>query len=256
MDSNSYKFSLKLGLKGSQFISFTPLGKTTDLVLTSDWKDNSFMGNFLPDTNEKLDNGGSMAHWNIIHLNRNYPQSWTGNKYSVQESVFGTNLMIPVDNYQKSYRVARYAILFLVLTFMVFFFVEMLKKIFIHPIQYLLVGIAIIVFYSLLLAFSEHISFNLAYIISAVLTLSLITFYISTSVKSKEIGVLTFGLLAILYTFIFTIIQIQDYALLIGSIGVFTILAFVMYFSRKIDWYNIKIGEEEKLEIEENGPTT
>ncbi|MEN8928379.1 MAG: cell envelope integrity protein CreD [Flavobacteriales bacterium] len=255
MDSTSYEFSLKLGLKGSQFISFTPLGKTTDLVLTSDWKDNSFMGNFLPDTNKKLANGGSMAHWNIIHLNRNYPQSWTGNKYSVQESVFGTNLMIPVDNYQKSYRVARYAILFLVLTFMVFFFVEMLKKIFIHPIQYLLVGIAIIVFYCLLLAFSEHIDFNSSYIISAVLTLSLITFYISTSVKSKEIGVLTFGLLAILYTFIFTIIQIQDYALLIGSMGVFTILAFVMFFSRKIDWYDIKIGGEDKNNVEENEST-
>ena len=111
----------------------------------------------------------------------------------------------------------------------------------------------IIVFYSLLLAFSEHIEFNIAYIISAALTLILITFYISTSVKSKEIGVLTFGLLTILYTFIFTIIQIQDYALLIGSVGVFTILAFVMYFSRKIDWYNIKIGSDEETEIE--GPT-
>lgn len=246
MDSNTYKFSLKLGLKGSQAIYFTPLGKTTDLVLTSDWNERSFGGNFVPDTSELLAKGGYKAHWNIIHLNRNFPQSWIGNKHSISNSLFGADLIIPVDNYQKSYRVARYAILFLVLTFMVFFFVEMLKKVFIHPIQYLLVGIAIVVFYSLLLAFSEHISFNLAYIISAILTLALITFYISTSVKSKEIGVLTFGLLTILYTFIFTIIQVQDYALLIGSVGVFVILAFVMYFSRKIDWYDIKIGKDEE----------
>lgn len=250
LDSSTYKFSLKLGLKGSQAIYFAPLGKTTDLVLTSDWNERSFGGNFVPDTSELLADGGYKAHWNIIHLNRNFPQSWIGNKHSINNSVFGADLIIPVDNYQKSYRVARYAILFLVLTFMVFFFVEMLKKVFIHPIQYLLVGIAIVVFYSLLLAFSEHISFNLAYIISAILTLALITFYISTSVRSKEIGILTFGLLTILYTFIFTTIQVQDYALLIGSIGVFVILAFVMYFSRKIDWYNIKIGKDEE-EIEE-----
>ena len=195
--AKSHKFSLKLGLKGSQSIYFAPVGKTTDVRISSDWSERSFAGNFVPDSSKLLEGGGYQAHWNIIHINRNYPQKWLGNTYNLTESMFGADLIIPVDNYQKSYRVARYAILFLALTFMVFFFVEMLKKVFIHPIQYLLVGIAIIVFYTLLLAFSEHISFNLSYLIAAILTLSLITFYISTSVKSREIGILTFGLLSI-----------------------------------------------------------
>ena len=177
-------------------------------------------------------------------MNRNYPQIWIGSKYQIRESSFGTDLLLPVDNYKKSNRVAKYAILFVVLTFLVFFFVEVLNKVFIHPVQYLLVGIALVVFYSLLLAFSEHMLFNLSYILSSILTLTLVTAYATAILKSKKVGMMIFGILLILYLFIFTIIQLEDYALLIGSIGIFIILSIVMYFSRKIDWYQIKLGEE------------
>ena len=238
---NNYNFNFEIELKGSQNLNFVPVGKTTDVTLTSNWNTPSFSGTYLPDKRE-ITNEGFTANWNILNLNRNFPQLGTGHQYNLQESAFGTDLLLPVDNYKKSYRVARYAILFLALTFMVFFFVEVLNKVFIHPIQYLLVGIAIIVFYTLLLSFSEHIHFNLAYIISAVLTLSLITGYTSAILKSVKVGSLIMGILLVLYTFIFTIIQLEDFALLIGSIGVFLILAIVMYFSRKIDWYNIRIG--------------
>ena len=119
-----------------------------------------------------------------------------------------------------------------------------MSKVFIHPIQYLLVGIAIIVFYTLLLSISEHIKFNLAYIIASILTISLVSLYTFSILKSKQIGLLIFGILLIMYSFIFTIIQLEDYALLIGSLGMFTILCIVMYYSRKIDWYNIKLGKE------------
>lgn len=242
-DSVLHQFSLEIDLKGSQYLYFMPVGKTTDVNLKSNWTTPSFTGTYLPDSREVSEKGFT-ANWNVLHLNRNYPQSWIGTQHNITYSYFGTDLLLPVDNYKKAYRVAKYAILFLTLTFMVFFFVEVLNKVFIHPIQYLLVGIAIVVFYTLLLSFSEHIAFNFAYILASILTLGLITSYTAAILKSKEIGLLIFGILFILYSFIFTIIQLENYALLIGSLGIFIILALVMYFSRKIDWYNIKIGDK------------
>lgn len=244
-DSTAFNFNLDLNLKGSQNINFIPVGKTTDVNLTSNWNTPSFTGTYLPDS-RKVDENGFTAHWNILHLNRNYPQTWINSRHRVYESSFGTDLLLPVDNYKKSYRVARYASLFLVLTFMVFFFVEVLNKVFIHPIQYLLVGIALVVFYTLLLSFSEHIPFNWAYAVSAILTLGLISAYTTAILKSKPLGLMIFGILSIMYSFIFTIIQMEDYALLIGSIGVFTILCLVMYYSRKIDWYALKMGDNKQ----------
>lgn len=134
---------------------------------------------------------------------------------------------------------AKYAILFLGLTFLVFFFVELFKKVFIHPIQYILVGLALVLFYSLLLAFSEHISFNSSYLTATILTLSIVSLYTYAILKSKTEAGLVLGILLILYLFIFTILQLEDYALLIGSVGIFIILSLVMYISRKIDWYDL-----------------
>ena len=145
---------------------------------------------------------------------------------------------------KKSYRSIRYAILFIGFTFLVFFFIEVLNKVFIHPVQYILVGVALIVFYTLLLSFSEHMKYNLAFIISALSTLLLIAGYVKAILKSSQLSLLISGILTVLYTFIFVIIQLQDYALLIGSIGIFIILGLVMYFSRKIDWYNLSLEEK------------
>lgn len=121
-----------------------------------------------------------------------------------------------------------------------------MKNVFIHPVQYLLVGIAIIVFYTLLLSFSEHIKFNFSYILASILTLLLISLYTTAIFKSKQFGLLIFGILLIMYTFIFNIIQLEDYALLIGSLGMFIILGIVMYLSRKIEWYNVKLVQKEQ----------
>ncbi len=243
-DSSDYQFNLDISLKGSQHIYFIPLGKTSQVELSSEWPTPSFGGEYLPD-NREVGESGFTANWEVLHLNRNYPQSWTMERQFVENSSFGTDLLLPVDNYKKSYRVARYAILFLVFTFMVFFFVEVLNKTYIHPIQYLLVGIALVVFYSLLLAISEHIKFNFAYLLSMLLTLLLIGTYTKAIIKVKRVPQLITGILLSLYGFIFTIIQLEDYALLIGSIGVFVILGLVMYFSRKIDWYGLQIGDAE-----------
>ena len=243
----SYSFNLTLDLKGSQFLYFVPVGKSTTVNLNSDWPNPSFDGEYLPDERD-VNEKGFTAKWDIFHLNRNYPQSWVGAEHQVYSTAFGVNLLLPVDSYQKTTRVAKYAILLIALTFLVFFFVEVIRKIFIHPIQYILVGIALIVFYTLLLSFSEHMLFNLAYLLASVLTIGLITWYVKVILKMWNLTLLMSGILLILYSFIFTIIQIQDYTLLIGSIGVFIILALVMYFSRKIDWGQAKNNEKESLQ--------
>jgi inner membrane protein len=244
-DSSSYSFSFDLDIKGSQFLYFTPVGKITDVNISSSWKNPSFTGAFLPDSRNVSDTGFT-AYWNILHLNRNYPQSWTGNKYMTEESVFGIDLLLPVDNYQKTTRAIKYAILFICFTFLVFFFIEVLNRVFIHPVQYILVGIALIVFFTLLLSVSEHLPFNLAYILSAIATLMLIALYIKAILKNNKLTIHISSILFLLYSFIFIIIQLQDYALLIGSIGIFLILALVMYYSRKIDWYNLNMREEDE----------
>lgn len=241
-DSSAYNFSLELDLKGSQLLYFTPVGRVTNINLRSEWPNPSFKGAFLPDSRE-VSEKGFVANWNVLHLNRNFPQIWLGNRHSISDSSFGIDLLLPVDNYQKSYRSIRYAILFIGFTFLTFFFIEVLNKVFIHPIQYILVGIALIVFYSLLLSISEYLKYNLAFIVSAISTLALIAGYVQAILKSGKLTLLISGILTVLYSFIFTIIQLQDCALLIGSIGIFIILGLVMYFSRKIDWYNINLNE-------------
>ena len=244
-DSTVYNFTLSLDLKGSQLLYFTPVGKVTDIALTSEWSNPSFNGAFLPDSRE-VNEKGFVAKWNVLHLNRNFPQSWTNNRHTINNSSFGIDLLLPVDNYQKSYRSVRYAILFIGLTFLIFFFIEVLHKVFIHPIQYILVGVALIVFYTLLLSISEHLHYNFAFIISAVATLLLIAGYVRAILRSGSFTMLISGILTVLYTFIFVIIQLQDYALLIGSVGLFIIVGLVMYFSRKIDWYSLNLNDKKE----------
>ena len=244
-DTLNHKFLLNIDLKGSQSLYFTPVGKTSDVELNSSWNNPSFNGAFLPDTRE-INQNGFHSHWNVLHLNRNYPQIWVGDRFSIDPSAFGVDLILPVDSYQKSYRSIHYAILFILFTFLVFFFIEVLNSVFIHPVQYLLVGIALIVFYTLLLSISEHLSYNTSFLISAAGTMLLIGGYVKAILKSNPLTLLLTGILSILYIFIFVIIQLQDYALLIGSIGIFLILCIVMYFSRKIDWYNLQLGKPTK----------
>ncbi len=231
-------FTYDLDLNGSEKLNFTPIGKETSVTLDSKWTEPSFDGSFLP-AKRKVSDKGFNATWKVLHLNRNYPQSWSGDKHSIHDSQFGVNLKLPVDVYQKSMRVAKYALLFIVLTYLIFFFVEILNKILIHPIQYILVGIALVLFYVLMLAFSEQIYFDLAYIIAAIMTIGIVFLYCRSILKSWGLAAMTGAILTILYGFIFVLIQIQDYALLVGSLGVFLILAVTMYFSRKVDWFSI-----------------
>lgn len=232
------KFSFQLNLKGSQTLSFTPIGKTNDIKLQSSWKNPSFKGNFLP-VNHTINEQGFSANWKVLHLNRNYPQQWIDETQRISSSEFMVELYVPADQYQKSTRTAKYAIMFISLTFVLFFFVEVLNAKRIHPIQYLLVGFALILFFTLLLSISEHLGFNNAYIISALATLALIGVYVRSVLGSNKLTAITTSVLALLYGFIFVTLQLQDYALLLGSIGLFIVLSTIMFLSRKINWYAI-----------------
>lgn len=232
-------YSFGLNLNGSEGLDFVPLGRETNVELASVWQSPNFGGAFLPEKME-VNKEGFKANWKVLQLNRNFPQSWAGNtNQDILSSAFGVNLLIPVDEYQKNSRANKYAILFIALTFLIFFFSEVMNKLRIHPMQYLLVGLALVLFFSLLLSLTEHFNFNFAYLISSLSTISMVTLYSKHIFKSLQMSMLQAGIMLIVYGFIFAILQLQDYSLLVGSIGLFFILAIVMYISRKIDWYEI-----------------
>ncbi|NNC84588.1 MAG: cell envelope integrity protein CreD [Bacteroidia bacterium] len=235
-DKDSFDFNFKLNLNGSEALKFIPIGKTTNVEINSDWNTPSFDGEFLPDPRNVSDSG-FQANWQVLQVNRTFPQKWTGSKYNIYDSQFGVKLLFPVDQYLKSFRAAKYAIMFIGLTFVVFFFSEILNKKRIHPIQYLLVGIAICVFYVLLISLAEHFGFATAYIVGGSATIGLITLFSKSVFKSTKLALMLMSILIALYTFLFTILQLQDYSLLLGSLGLFIVLGAIMYLSRKIDWY-------------------
>ncbi len=163
---SSKPFSFKLDLNGSEQIHFTPMAEETNVTIESSWESPSFNGAFLP-TERKISPNGFSAAWKILHLNRNFPQYWAGSQYKVNESCFGLKLIITADVYQKATRLSKYALMFVVFTFSAFFFSEIINKNRVHPIQYLLIGLAVILFYILQLSISEHLNFDYAYLISA-----------------------------------------------------------------------------------------
>lgn len=231
-------FTVSMGLNGTDGISFIPVGKSTKVHLTSSWKDPSFSGNYLPNTST-VNDSGFIADWKVSHVSRSYPQF--GNKLDwadLNGSAFGVRLIQPIDHYSKTERSVKYAILIIALTFVVFFLLEIIQKKMIHPLQYVLVGIALSVFYTLLLSISEYTGFDLAYLIASIATVSLITWYVYGIFKKGKVAAGFSAALASLYMYIYFLIQLKDYALLFGSIGLFIIVFIVMYSSRNIDWYN------------------
>lgn len=233
-------FHFALSLNGSHQIYFIPLGQITTADLSSAWASPSFDGAFLP-AERKVSDQGFHAKWKVLHLNRNYPQYWTGNRHQIGDSGFGLKLFVPVNVYQKSTRTAKYALMFMVFTFMAFFFSEVMNRIRIHPIQYLLSGFAITVFYTLLLSISEHLNFDIAYLISSLAVILLIAVYSGSILKNIYLSLMVGGILTILYAYMYIVLQLEDYALLIGSIGLFVALGAVMFMTRKLDWYAVRM---------------
>lgn len=237
--TNPINFNIHMKLKGSEYLYFTPSARTTTVHIRSPWENPKFDGRFLPNSNPKTAQGGFMAEWKIPHAARHIAQSWVDAKTDLRLYAFGVKLIQPTDTYAKTDRAVKYALLFIGLSFAVFFFIEMLQKQQIHPLQYLLVGIALIVFYTLLLSLSEYIGFNRAYAIAVLATVSLIGLYVWNVFKDGKIASGFTLALTALYGYIFFLIQLQDYALLFGSVGLFVVVALAMYSSRKINWYQV-----------------
>lgn len=237
MKKESLQFQTEISLKGSDRISFVPVGKQTIVELKSQWASPSFRGAFLPDE-RTVTSGGFSALWKKLNLNRNYPQVWSGGTQNLAASEFGVQLKVPVETYQKSTRAVKYAIMIIGLSFLLFFFIELLSQKALHPLQYLLIGLAFVIYYTLLLSISEHLGFNIAYLIATVLTIGLVVTYTLAVLEDRLFSGIIGGTLAVVYGFMFTILQLEDFSLLVGSLGLFTALSVVMYFSRKIDWSN------------------
>jgi inner membrane protein len=235
-DSFQGKVAITLPLKGSKRLDFVPAGKTTTVHVSGPWKDPSFVGEFIPVKRDITDSAFA-ATWKILHFNRPFAQQWTTENQQLSGSDFGMKLLIPVDQYQKSIRTAKYAILMILLTFVALLLVEITQKIRIHPFQYILVGAALIIYYTLLLSFSEHMGYDVAYLIASISTVVLISLYSTTFLKKRSLVLLFSALLVVFYSFIFVIILQQDFSLLLGSIGLFIIVGLLMYFSRKVKWY-------------------
>lgn len=234
-----HTFSFDLDLNGSTGLLLAPLGRQTTAHLSAPWPDPSFIGAFLP-AQRQVTSQQFAADWRVLHLNRNYPQRWRTAAFrpSVNGSTFGVRLLVPVNEYQKTMRAAKYALLPLTLTFLIFFFVEVLNRRRIHPFQYILVGLALVIFYVLLLALSEHMPFNAAYALAGAAIVGLVTAYAAAVFRQRRLVLITAAVLLLIYGFVFVVIQLQDYALLIGSLGLLLVLGIVMFLSRRIRWYD------------------
>lgn len=234
-------FEFALNLKGSTYVQFLPLARTTEVALNSDWTSPSFIGAFLPAERDSIN--GFPAKWKVLNLNRPIPQVVMGDNLNFSQYSFGVELYLPATQYQKSDRTAKYGALVISLVFLIIFFVQIMRKVGVHPFQYILIGLALIIFYSLLLSVSEFTTFNAAYFISASAVILLISIYLHGVLKNLRTTGIIFLLQSLIFGFIYVIIQLEDSALLIGSIGLFVTLATAMLASRKVDWYNLQKKE-------------
>ena len=236
-------FSLNLKLTGTESFSIVPIGKETRVNISSDWPHPKFVGNFLP-ADSGISETGFNANWQTSFFATNMQEYFMqcANKNDCSEfndKQFGVNFIDPVDQYVKSDRAIKFAILFIGLSFACFFLFEILKRLQVHAVQYTLVGLALAFFYLLLLSLSEHLGFNQAYIISASACVSLIGIYVCFVLRSILRGIgFTLGL-SLLYGLLFGLLSAEDYALLMGSVLLFSILAVVMLLTRNVDWYAI-----------------
>jgi inner membrane protein len=242
--AGNLRFSTSFGINGSEQLLFTPVGKATTVHLSSAWPHPSFTGSSLPQTTAVKDSGFT-ATWKSMGHKRSFPQQWKDNVYRMNgdgaatamvASAFGADLFVPVNSYQKITRIIKYSLLILLLTFAAFFLIETTNKKSAHPFQYGLVGLALLLFYTLLLSFSEYVGFNASYALSSLATIGLIGWFVKGILESGRLATLLSVVLLLLYSYVFSILQLQDYSLLLGSVGLFITLAVVMRFSKNIQW--------------------
>ncbi len=244
VQEKQYSFTFEIPIRGTETISFLPMGEDTNVRIQSDWNAPNFIGNFLPGE-RAINDAGFSAEWHISSLGKNIPQYWVGSSAQVSEETllseaFGVGLHDAVDLYTMIDRATKYSILFISLTFLIFFMYEVLAGLRIHPMQYLLVGLAIALFYLLLLSLAEVIGFLKAYIVSVLAITGLITGYCISVLKVRKRAFWVTALLALLYGYLYILLQLEEFALLFGSFFLLVVLAVVMYLTRHFDWYELK----------------
>ena len=230
-------FDMQVKIKGSEQLHFIPMSSTSKFNVQSTWPNPSFDGEMLPNERD-ITAKGFTSKWSFNQANLPFATVLKENTVATDKKMdFGVSLVQPADQYGKTMRSVKYAILFIGLTFAFFFIIELMQKKPFHPVQYVLVGIALVIFYTLLLSISEYIAFDHAYLIAALATVLLISLYAQGHFRSWKTAGIFFTLLSLLYGFIFVLIRLEDTALLVGSIGLFLVLALVMFASRRINWY-------------------
>lgn len=239
-----YRFSFPLELNGSLALSFAPFGRQTDVELVADSEHPSFQGNWLP-VEREIASGRFDARWSIPFLGRNYPQAWRQSdsgdalRNEIAGSHFGVDFVSPVDHYRMAERSVKYAGLFILLTFASVWLVEVLAGLRVHPIQYLLLGGALCLFYLLELSLAEHLGFPLAYALASTAIVAMIGGYAKVVLQRRSRATVVAAGVAALYAYLYVLLQNEDYALLIGSVGLFAILGSIMYATRQVDWYAV-----------------
>lgn len=238
--SGKADFSLQIDFQGSRTFYMSPVGKETTAELKSDWASPKFDGSYLPEKHN-INSEGFTASYRVSWFGRNYPQVLSAEQAAVTlgSGRFGVEFLLTADHYQKSERSVKYGVLFLVLTFGAFFLFEIFTRLKIHPVQYLFIGISMVIFFLLLLSLSEHISFYLAYLIAAAAVTISITGYSVSVLNSGRRGMFLGGFLLLLYGFLYFVLQSEDMAMLLGSLIMFALISTAMYLTRKIDWYRI-----------------
>jgi len=240
-------FALQLKLAGSRELSVMPLGSTTQVRIQSDWPHPSFQGAFLP-TQRSIGPQGFDANWQVLELNRNYGQVFAEAELepgALLDSSMGVALHQTIDVYQRGERAIKYAVLFIALTFLTFFAWEHMSRLCLHPLQYLLVGLALSIFYLLLIALSEHVSFLLAYWSAAAALVALIGIYLAGALRARWRGAIAATAMALIYGILYALVLSEDYALLMGAIVLFAILGAVMIVTRHVDWYSLASPTDE-----------
>ena len=251
LSGNDFRFSFALELNGSKRAYFVPFGGQTQVELKSNWSDPSFQGAWLP-RKRTVGPDGFEAAWNIGSLGRNFPQKRKASENfepnSFRASEFGVDLKTAMDHYRMAERSVKYAALFLALTFATLWLFEILAKIRVHPVQYFLVGAGMCLFYLLELSLAEHIGMAFAYLIASVSVIGVISLYCAAILKSVKRACCVGVVLSLLYGYLYVLLMNQDYALLVGSIGLFAVLAVIMYLTRSVDWESVYTSQPEANE--------
>ncbi len=246
-DPDVFNANIRLSFNGTEQLQFVPLAEQSQLNVSADWPSPSFSGRRLPAT-RNISEAGFEASWESTSIGRNLPASWVEGRATPDmhlDGVFGVRFMTPIGLYQLMDRALKYAIMFIGLTFITYFLMETVAKIRLHPLQYLLVGLANSLFYLLLLSLAEHIGFGQAYVISASASAALIVGYSLTVLATKQRTFVMAAVLFGLYGFLYLTLMAESFALLAGSIGLWFVLGAIMFLTRKVDWYTAAETTEE-----------